>query len=489
MKMYINGDWCGSENGATIDVINPATEELLDTVPDATPADVNKAVAAAKAAFDGWRKTPVIERSEMIREMARKLEDNMVAYATLLTKEQGKVLAEHLGDEIGVSIHCIDYYAQLIKNSIGRVLPSDQRETFNFVIKEPYGPTACIVPFNYPLLLLFWKIAPALAAGNTVIVKPSEKTPLATLKLAEDVLDHFPKGVVNIITGGVVAGNALATHPDVPTVAFTGSTKVGTEIIKSTAHQIKNLLLELGGKDAAVVSEDMNIKLAAKALTASALWNTGQICTSTERVYVQRAVYDDFLDEITKRFQGVTMGNGLDENVDIGPMVDSSGFAKVELHIQDALDKGARVLTGGKRSDEFDKGFFFEPTVLADVNHDMLCMTEETFGPTIAVMPYDDFQEAVDLVNGTDYGLGAVIMSMDPVKIKRFFEDVKAGSVWINDPLPDNIAGPFGGMKTSALGDYRELGQEGLEAFMETKHVHWTFEPEKIQDMWFGEEV
>ena len=489
MKMYINGIWENAASLQTINVYNPATEELIDSVPDATAEDVDRAVAAAKEAFKSWRKVTVSERSEMLREMGQKLENNFEAYAKLLTKEQGKPYDEHLHDELVVSLHTIDYYAQLIKNSIGRVLPADQSETFNFVLKEPYGPTACIIPFNYPLLLLFWKMAPALAAGNTVVVKPSEKTPLATLKLMENVCDHFPPGVINIITGGISAGQALVSHPDVPTVAFTGSTKVGEEIIRTTAHQFKNLLLELGGKDAVVVTEDMNIPLAAKAIATSALWNCGQVCTSSERLYVQRNVYDEFVSEITRRFKAVVIGNGMDEGVEVGPMCDAAAFAKVERHIKDAADRGARIMCGGKPSSQFDKGFFFEPTVIADTNHQMLCMTEETFGPTVAIMPYDSFDEAIELVNSTEYGLGSVIMSMDPVKIKRFFEDVKAGTIWVNDPWTDNVGGPFGGMKASGVGDFRELGQEGLEAFMETKHVHWTFEPHKIQHNWFGEDV
>ncbi|WP_420549080.1 aldehyde dehydrogenase family protein [Curvivirga sp.] len=489
MDMYINGKWCAAENNATLDVFNPATEELIDTVPNATAGDVDKAVAAAKAAFHPWRKMTVMERSEMLREIGIKLDAKRADYAKLLTQEEGKPFDEHMNDELVVCLHIVDYYAQLIKNSIGRVLPTDQHETFNFVLKEPYGPTACIVPFNYPLLIMFWKVIPALAAGNTVIVRPSDKTPLATLQLAKDVMDHLPAGVLNIITGDVVSGQALATHPDVPTVCFTGSNKVGEEIVRSTAHQFKNLLMELGGKDAAVVTEDMDVKIAAKALATSALWNCGQVCTSTERIYVQKSIYEDFVAEITTNFEKVKIGNGLDEGIEVGPMVDRAAFTKVETHIQDAVAKGARMATGGKAHTGFDKGYYFEPTVLADVTSDMLCMTEETFGPTVAIMPYETIDDAIELVNSSRYGLGAVIMSMDMLKIKRFFEDVKAGTIWVNDPLPDNVGGPFGGMKDSGMGDFRELGEEGLEAFMETKHVHWSFDPKALQDGWFGEKI
>ena len=481
--MYINGEWALSSKGEFIDVINPATEEIIDSAPDAAIEDVDWAVQSSKLAFKQWRKSTAAERSQLLKLASRKLEDNAEKYHQLLTLEQGKHIGEHI-EEIEVCIETIDYYAQLIKNGIGRVLPANNQSCINMVVKEPYGPTACIIPFNYPLLLLFWKIAPALAAGNTVIVKPSEKTPLATLRLMEDVLDHFPPGVINVITGGPMAGERLSSHPDVPTVAFTGSTVVGEQIIRSTAGMIKNLHLELGGKDAVVVTEDVDIPVVARALSTSAMWNTGQICTSTERIYVQRSIYDEFLKEFVEVVKGLNVGSGLDENVQVGPLCDDSGFNKVERHIADAKEKGARVLTGGERSAQFKKGYYFEPTVLADVNHNMLCMTEETFGPSVGVMPYDNFDEAIDLVNSTVYGLGAVLMSNDHKKVKQFFEDVKAGTIWINDPLPDHVGGPFGGMKTSGT-HARELGPEGLESFMETKHIHWEFEPETIADNWF----
>jgi len=483
MKMYINGCWADSSDGQTMGVINPALEIVIDTVPNATIKDVDAAVASSKQAFRSWRKTTAAERSNMLKLASRKLEENAESYHLLLTQEEGKHLNEHI-EELEVCIETIDYYAQLIKSGVGRVLPANNQSCINLVIKEPYGPTACIIPFNYPFLLLFWKIAPALAAGNTVIVKPSEKTPLATLHLMEDVLDHFPKGVINIVTGGATAGKRLSTHPDVPTVAFTGSTAVGEQIIRSTAGMVKNLHLELGGKDAVVVTESADIPVAARALATSAMWNTGQICTSTERIYVQRTIYEQFIAELAAVAGGLEIGPGDQDGVDIGPLCDASGFEKVERHIADARDKGARVLTGGQRSAKFASGYYFEPTVLADVNHDMLCMTEETFGPTVGVMPYDSFEEAIELVNGTVYGLGAVLMSNDHKQVKQFFEDVKAGTIWINDPLPDHVGGPFGGMKTSGTHS-RELGPEGLESFLETKHIHWEFEPETITDNWF----
>ncbi len=485
MQMFINGQWLEGSASDRIPVLNPATEELIDTVPVATDAELDMAVEAAQEAFKTWRKVAVHDRSEMLRYAAEKLRNNAEAYARLVTEEQGKTLAENRESEIQVSYETLDYYAQLIKDNAGRVLPARNPSTFNFVSKEPYGPTACIVPFNYPVLLLIWKLAPAVAAGNTVVVKPSEKTPLSTLKLMEDVLDHFPPGVINVVAGYSATAKALCRHPDIRTIAFTGSTAVGQSIVKETAHQSKNLLLELGGKDAAVVSQTSDLNLAARAISSSSLWNSGQICTSTERVFVHASVYEEFLALLKERFEAIRLGDGMDESNDVGPLCDASGFEKIERHVEDAVAKGARLITGGARSKAHSKGYFFEPTILADTTLEMLCQTEESFGPMVSIAAYEDFEDVIHRVNESEYGLGAVLFSENPREVKAFFEDVKAGSIWINEPLTDSIGGPFGGMKSSGFGDYRELGQEGLSAFQETKHVHWTFAPEALQDDWF----
>ncbi|MCR8923086.1 aldehyde dehydrogenase family protein [Dasania sp. GY-MA-18] len=487
MQMYINGQWQDAHDGDQIEVINPATEAVLDTVPNACSVDVDKAVASSKLAFQQWRKTVVPSRSLLLHGMARKLEQHKEQLAQQLTLEQGKTLFEsHC--EIEWSVECIDYYAELIKNGIGRVLPPIHESAFNFVLKEPYGVTACITPFNYPLLLLFWKIAPALAAGNTVIIKPSEKTPLTTLMLADRVFDDFPSGVINIITGlGEKMGDALTCHPDVPTIAFTGSSRTGTRIAQKTAGMVKNLHLELGGKDAAVVAPDADIALAARAFGSSSIWNAGQICTSTERIYVPQQHYPLFIEQLLAVYQSINIGPGDNPNSQMGPLCDEQGLKKIDLHVQDAISKGAKVLCGGERSKHLQQGYFYPPTLITNANHSMLCMSEESFGPIVAVMPYQSFEQAIDYVNDSIYGLGACLMSNDAQLIRQFFQNVKAGTIWINDPLPDNVAGPFGGMKQSGT-SARELGPEGLESFLETKHVHWEFDPQQRQENWFGGE-
>ncbi len=342
---------------------------------------------------------------------------------------------------------------------------------------------ALIVPWNYPILLLVWKLAPALAAGNTVVIKPSKLTPLTTLRIAEVALAHLPPGVVNVITGyGPETGEALVTHPDVRMIAVTGSLEVGQHIASLAMPSMKKLHLELGGKDPMVIAPDIEIDTAVSALSYAALINTGQVCTSTERVYVHESIFAQFTEELADFVSKLRLGNGLEETTDIGPMIRDRFRQTVEGQVADAVQAGARVVTGGVRPPGFERGFFYQPTVLVDVDHSMRLMQEETFGPVIPLMPYKDFDQAIALANDNPYGLGASLMTHDARLVKRFFEEVQAGTVWINDPLTDNFAGPFGGMKMSGLG--RELGQEGLDEFTQVKHVHWDIEG-GMKDYWF----
>jgi betaine-aldehyde dehydrogenase len=345
------------------------------------------------------------------------------------------------------------------------------------------GVVACIVPWNYPLLLLVWKIAPALAAGNTVVIKPSELSPLSTLHMIEVAFEHLPPGVVNVVTGfGHEAGEHLVVHPDVRMIAFTGSLQTGQHISGLAAPQIKKLHLELGGKDPMVIAPDVDIESAVSGLAYAALINAGQVCTSTERVYVAEDIYPQFTEELADFVSKLRLGNGLEPTTDIGPMIRDKFRVKVEQQVKDALDRGGQILVGGKRPEYLSKGFFYEPTILVGVNHTMQVMQDETFGPVIPIMSYNKFDEAIQLANDSKFGLGASLMSNDARLVKRFFEEVEAGTIWINDPLTDNFAGPFGGMKMSGLG--RELGQEGYDEFCQVKHVHWDVEG-GIKDFWY----
>jgi betaine-aldehyde dehydrogenase len=480
--MYINGQFTTGASKESIEVHNPATEEVLDAVPRGTPADAAAAVSAAKAAFDGWRRTPANERAKLLHEVAAKIRAHWDEIVRLLTLEEGKPVPEN-AEELEWTANTFDYYAELGRHERGRVIPSGEESQLNLVLKEPYGVAACVVPWNYPLLLMAWKVAPALAAGNTAVIKPSEMTPLTALYLAEHGFDHLPAGVVNVITGyGPEAGEPLVTHPDVPLIAFTGSLATGQRIASLAAPLMKKLHLELGGKDAFVVADDAEPEVAAKALAYAALINCGQVCTSTERVYLPRAQAAQFTEALVTHVRGLRLGPGLESATDVGPMIGDSYRAKVERHVEEARARGARVLTGGRRPPQFARGYFYEPTVLAGVDHSMAIMRDETFGPAIPLMEYSSFEEAIALANDSPYGLGASLLTRDPHKAKQFFEEVKAGTIWINDPLTDNYAGPFGGMKMTGGG--RELGQEGLDEFRETKHVHWDFKM-GMKDWWY----
>ena len=471
--MWINGAPTTGVTDGVIEVHDPATEEVIETVPAAGAPDVTAAVDAAHAAFADWRRMPAGERAELLHRVANQLTAQTEALAMLLTREGGKPLVENR-DEMGWSAACFHYYAEMGRNSRGRVIPSVESSQLNLVLKEPYGVVGAIVPWNYPILLMAWKVAPALAAGNTVVIKPSEMTPLSTLAFA-DVFGHLPPGVVNIVTGyGREAGEALVLDPRVRVIAFTGSLETGRHIARVAADQVKKLHLELGGKDAFIVAEDADLDVAVPGVAWAALLNAGQVCTSTERVYVHESVAPAFVERIADYARRLRLGPGMDPTTDVGPMVGATYRAKVEAQVAEAVAQGARILTGGQRPPDRPRGYFYEPTVLTGVNHSMRIMREETFGPTIPIMTYRAFDEAISLANDSPFGLGANLYTNDARKVKQFYEEVQAGTLWVNDPLTDNDAGPFGGMKMSGMG--RELGEEGLDEFRETKHLHWDFE-------------
>jgi acyl-CoA reductase-like NAD-dependent aldehyde dehydrogenase len=483
--MWINGQWIAGSAGETFEVLNPYTERVIDRVAAGAPADVERAVAAASAAWAGWRWVPAVERADYLHEVARKLREDEEAFARQMTLEGGKPLVENL-DEVGWTAACFDYYAEIGRHSRGRVIPSIESSQLNLVLKEPYGVVGCIVPWNYPLLLMAWKVAPALAAGNAVILKPSSVTPLSTLRLAR-CFDHLPPGTVNIVTGaGETVGDALVTHPGVPVLAFTGSTGVGQHIARLAAPMMKKLHLELGGKDAFIIAEDADLDVAVPGVAWAALLNNGQVCTSTERIYVHDSLYNEFTSLIAEYVEGLVLGDPLLPETDLGPMVREPYRAKVERQVADAVERGGRVLTGGRRPPELPTGYFYEPTVLVGVEREMQVMCEETFGPVLPIATFETFDEAIALANDSQYGLGANLYTNDARTVKRFYEEVRAGTLWINDPLTDNDAGPFGGMGMSGTG--RELGEEGLDEFRETKHVHWDFAMEP-KEWWYPYEA
>ena len=469
---YINNKFLKpSPKASTFVVDNPATGETIAVLPKAGRREVNLAVASATAAALDWRRLSASDKAEMLHEASRKMRRHASTLIELLTLEQGKPHLEN-EEEVVWSYNTFDYYAELGRHSRGRVLPSTEYGVLNMVIKEPYGVVGCIVPWNYPLLLLAWKLAPALAAGNTVVIKPSELTPLPTLSLCEVAFDHFPAGVVNVVLGDGSAGEALVRHPDVPMIAFTGSLATGQKIASHAAPRMKKVHLELGGKDAFVIADDADPRLAAKAVAYAGLINAGQVCTSTERIYVSARIAKPFTVALVDLVRGLKIGAGADPTTDIGPMIGTRYREKTVRHLADAKRRGTRVLAGGKVVQ--GRGYFHQPTVLVGCDHTMKIMTEETFGPALPIMTYRTFDEAIALANDCIYGLGACLYTSDAKKVHAFYENVKAGTIWINDPLTDNYAGPFGGMKYTGGG--RELGEEGLDEFRETKHVHWDIE-------------
>src|SRR5437867_39726 len=480
-RLWIDGRFADGTGGAPFEVIDPATEESAGSVARGGPADVEAAVAAARAAFPAWKRTSAFARADLLMETARRLRAACEDLALTLTHETGRTLRKNRG-YVTWSATCFEYYAGLIRDRRGRVIPSAEPGQLNLVLKEPLGVVACIVPWNYPLLLLAWKVAPALAAGNTVVIKPATQTPMMTLDLHR-VFDHLPRGVVNIITGsGREVGDALVRHPHVPCIAFTGSTEVGRQIYRLGAEGIKKLHLELGGSDAAIVCADADLDVAARAVAWTAFLNAGQVCTSAERIYVEQAVHAEFLERFADLTGRLVIGPGIDETTEVTPLIGRAERDQVEARVTVARREGAKVMAGGRRPSHLTKGWFYEPTVLADVRHGMSLLKEEIFGPVAPVLPFRTFDEALALANDSPYGLGATLYTRDARRVRRYFEEIEAGNVWVNDPLVDNPAGPFGGMKMSGLG--RELGEEGVEEFQVTKHVHWDIEG-SVKPWWF----
>src|SRR2546421_6338352 len=475
-RMFIDGEFVESLSGETFAVENPATEEQIDNVPRSSGADAERAVLAALKAQDDWRFVPGIEKCELLHTVARRIREGREEIATLLTREGGKRLIETM-DEVEWVAACFDYYAEVGRHESGRVIPPVQRHQMNFVVKEPYGVVVCIVPWNYPLLLMSWKVAPALMAGNAVIIKPSEQTPLSTLMLAEVAFDELPEGVVNVLTGfGQEVGEPLVKHPLTPVIAFTGSVATGRRIATLAAERIKRVNLELGGNDPFIVCDDADVDVAVRGAVWAAFLNMGQVCTSGERFYVFESISEKFIDGFVEFTKMLRLGNPLGPDIDLGPMISASQREKVERKLDQVREMGARVLCGGKRPEKHTRGYFFEPTVVTNVDHTMPLMREETFGPIAPIMVVKGIEEAVALANDSEYGLGANILTNNLEYAMTAAERIKAGTFWINDPLTDNDAGPFGGMRLSGGG--RELGAEGIEEFRETKHIHLDYKLE-----------
>ena len=467
-RLLIGGEQVKGD-GETLSVENPFSGGTVAEVGAASPEQLDAAIEAAREASREWARMPAVDRGELLHEAARRLRDRSEKLAEAMTQEGGKPLIENR-DEIDWTAACLDYYAEIGRDSAGRVIPSIESTQLSLVLKEPMGVVGCIVPWNYPLLLLGWKLAPAIAAGNTVVCKPSELTPISTLMLA-DCLDHLPDGVVNIVAGAGDGGARIAADERVDCIAFTGSVETGKKVARAAVERIARINLEMGGKDPFIVCADVagQIEVAAKGGAWAAFLNSGQVCTSAERFYVAEEVYDDYLQAFKDYTESLVIGDPMEKNTDIGPMVSAAQRQKVVDQVEAAVGAGAEVVTGGGDGGQ-KQGHFFAPAVVTGASSETALLSEETFGPVAPLVPVRSLDQAIELANSTRFGLGANVYTSDFKTILRCMREIKAGTVWFNDPLTDNDAGPFGGYKQSGLG--RELGQEGLEAFQETKHVH-----------------
>ncbi len=469
-RLLIGGEQVTGE-GDRLEVENPATEETIAAVGLPSSEQVEAAVAAARDASREWSRTPAIERGEMLHEIANRLRASTDELAEAMTLEGGKPLVEN-ADEVGWTAAAFDYYAEIGRDSAGRVIPSIEATQLSLVVKEPLGVVACIVPWNYPLLLLAWKLAPALAAGNTTVCKPSELTPISTLMLA-DCVDHLPAGAVNLIAGAGDVGAAITADERVDGIAFTGSVETGKKVAAAAAERIARINLEMGGKDPFIVCSDVaadgGVEVAARGGAWAAYLNAGQVCTSAERFYVMSDVYDEYLAAFVEHTDSLVVGDPTDSSTDVGPMVSAAQRQKVVDQVEAAVAAGAELVTGGGDAGQ-PRGHFYSPAVVTGAPPQTDLLREETFGPVAPIVPVKSLDEAIELANSTRFGLGANVYTSDLKTVVRCMREIKAGTVWFNDPLTDNDAGPFGGFKQSGLG--RELGREGLEAFQETKHVH-----------------
>ena len=479
--ILLDGQWITPKSKVLRPILNPASTEQVGLAADCTREDVNFACEAAARAQPGWWAIPGVEKAKLLREVGARIRAADKELATLMCRETGKPLIEAI-DEIEWVAAAFEYYAEVGRRSFGNSIPPVAPHQVNFTIKEPFGVVAAIVPFNFPLLLLAWKLAPALAAGNTIVAKPPHQNPLATLQMAR-CFDGLPAGVVNVLTGGAETGDLLVQHPQVDLIAFTGSLEAGRSVAAEAGRQLKKVNLELGSVDPFIVFADANLDIAVPGVAWARLLNAGQVCTSSKRVYVERAIATEFTRRLHAYVQGLVVGDPMDPATDVGPLITAEAVARVERQVQAALEEGATLLHGGRRIQPNGlPGHFYEPTILTNVRHGGLPTREEIFGPVLSITVADDAEQAITMANDSRFGLGASIYTNSLELAMTAMHRIKAGTFWINDPLTDNDAGPFGGMRLSGVG--RELGEEGLDAFREPKHVHLDYVME-AKPWWF----
>lgn len=465
--LYLNGDWVTTE--ATVPVVNPATGQPFAVMSTIGRDRVAEAIRDGHDSFLRWRQTTGKTRGEFLSKIANEVEQRADLIARQITLENGKPLAQSKA-EVAMCVDHLRWFAEEARRGYGRVIPNQVEGKRHLVIKSPIGVVAAISPWNFPLVLGVRKVAPAIAAGCAVILKPASQTPLSSVILAEAVhAAGLPNGVFQLVSGSAAEiGREFLENPLCRKISFTGSTAVGQTLIRGAAAGVKPLSLELGGQAPAIVFEDADLEKAIEGVMLAKFRNTGQSCIAANRIYVQRPIYRLFLDLLVAKSKALKVGDGLEEGTQIGPLIDKDALDKAAQHVEDAVQKGARLLCGGRRIPG-KKGFFFEPTVLADVPDTSACMQEETFAPVAPVCAFDTEEEVVQRANNSRYGLSAYVFTDNLRRAFRMMEAIEAGMIGINDGVPTATQAPFGGVKQSGWG--RELGTEGMEAFLETKHV------------------
>jgi aldehyde dehydrogenase (NAD+) len=470
-KLLINNRWVDADSGKTFSPVNPSTGEPICEIAEADASDVNKAVKAARDAFEKgpWRKTQASDRGKMLHRLADLIEKNADELAALESLDNGKPVSVAKAVDVAASAGCYRYFAGWADKVQGKTIPIDG-DYFCYTRHEPVGVVGQIIPWNFPMLMQAWKLAPALATGNTVVMKPAEQTPLTALRIGELLVEAgFPEGVVNILPGfGPTAGAAIASHMDVDKVAFTGSTEVGHLIMAAAANSnLKRVTLELGGKSPNIVFADTDLDEAVEGAHFGLFFNHGQCCCAGSRVFVEQKIYDQFVDKSGTRAANRTVGDPFDPKTEQGPQVDQAQFDKVMGYIESGRSQGAKLVHGGERVG--DRGYFIKPTVFADVDDNMEIAREEIFGPVMSIIPFKNLDEVVDRANRTRYGLAAAVWTRDIKKANAIAHSVRAGTVWVNCYNVLDTRAPFGGFKQSGIG--RELGEYGLQQYTEVKTV------------------
>ncbi len=471
LENFIGGEWVGAEGGETFDSVVPATGETLAAFPRSGAADVDRAVAAAKAAYEEWRLVPAPRRGEIIFRLGELLRFNKEELTDLMTREMGKVRAEAGGD-VQEAIDMSYYMAGEGRRLFGQTTPSELPDKFMMSVRMPVGVVGAITPWNFPIAIPSWKLCPALVCGNTVVLKPAEDTPLLAERFVQLLAEAgLPPGVVNIVHGfGEEAGEALVRHPDVPVITFTGSRATGVAVTKAAADRLKHVHLELGGKNAIIVMDDADLELAVDGIVWSAFGTTGQRCTAASRVIVHEAVYGELQSRLVAAAEKLRIGPGWDPSTDVGPLINAAALDKVASYTEIGKGEGAKLLTGGEAVE--GAGFFYRPTVFADVEAGMRIAQEEIFGPTTALIPVGSFEEAVAAANSVAYGLSSAIFTRDVNRAFRAMRDLQAGITYVNAGTTGaEVHLPFGGTKDTGNG-HREAGQAALDVFTEWKSIY-----------------